>query len=144
MTEAPISVHTVIPDNDRRELEIRWNESRSDRFHYVWLRHAARTPDGMSNDTSVKIDLIPDQLDCLVVLETEIKENRLLVKWKDDGEVTDYSLAMLRNAVYNNESRSRRKSVSEYWNAATSDQIPRTNWVDLEQDSVLQLSLIHI
>ena len=138
MTEAPISVHTVLPDNDQRELEIRWNESHSDRFHYVWLRHAARTPDGMSNDTSVKIDLIPDQLDSLVVLETEISENRLLVKWKDDDEFTDYSLAMLKDAVYNDESRSRRKNVPEYWDAVTSDQIPRASWADLEQDSTLQ------
>ena len=138
MTEAPTSVHTIVPDNDRRVLEIRWDKNNSNRFHYVWLRHAARTPDGMSNDTTVKIDLIPDHIDTLSVIDTAVRDNRLLVTWKDGGMVTEYSLAMLRDAAYDNADRSRRKYLPELWDAGSAQLILQASWADLDQESVLQ------
>ena len=44
-------------------VEISWPEGGSDRFHYVWLRHAARCPGGMPNDTVNKLELLPDDVD---------------------------------------------------------------------------------
>ena len=57
----------VIEDAPRVELDphgrtiaVSWSDGFNSRFHYVWLRHSGRCPRGMPNDTSVKIDLLPD------------------------------------------------------------------------------------
>ena len=49
-------------DNVQRMLKLIWPGGKTSQFHYVWLRHSGRLTLGMANDTSVKIDLLPDNL----------------------------------------------------------------------------------
>ena len=58
---------TVTLDAVNRKLHLHWPENQSTEFHYVWLRHHARCPEGLPNDTSVKIDLVPDDPTSLVI-----------------------------------------------------------------------------
>ena len=58
---------TVTLDAVNRKLHLHWPENQSTEFQYVWLRHHARCPEGLPNDTSVKIDLVPDDPTSLVI-----------------------------------------------------------------------------
>ena len=60
-TDARAESVSVTWDNAQRRLRLQWDDQPLTEYHYVWLRHSARIPFGMANDTSVKIDLVPDE-----------------------------------------------------------------------------------
>ena len=96
MTEAV----TITLQPEQRKLVVDWAGEKSSSFHYVWLRHNARCSDGMPNDTSVKIDLLPDAPELLEISACKILDGALLIDWQTDGLQTRHSLETLRMSAY--------------------------------------------
>ena len=106
---------TVTLDAANRKLRLHWSEDQSTEFHYVWLRHHARCPDGLPNDTSIKIDLVPDDPSSLVICDYTITDEFLELSWADNGLKTKHPLAALVSVRYDRNSRKRRKPASILW-----------------------------
>ena len=91
MNTSSTSINASI-NAEQRKLTVRWPSGISHTFHYVWLRHNARCPDGMPNDTQVKIDLLPDDPESLVVESLKIKNDILEIHWADTVSYTHLTL----------------------------------------------------
>ena len=107
-----------------RKLIIEWSDGERSAFHYVWLRHSARCPEGMPNDTSVKIDLLPDAPESLAIADIEVKDDVLLIDWQNDGLQTRHGLANLRQSTYDAAARKRRKHQPVLWDRESASDIP--------------------
>ena len=98
---ANVNQETVVTLNPaERLLEIKWSDGEISRYHYVWLRHSARCSTGMPNDTSVKIDLLPDDPATLVINACHLDQNELVIDWQDDGLQTRHDLITLQRFAY--------------------------------------------
>lgn len=117
-----------------RKLEISWPDGVCHDYHYVWLRHSGRCSDGMPNDTSVKIDLLPDEPESLVATNCGIEHGMLFIDWQDDGLRTRHRLAILRQSAYDEDSRRRRKSQPILWDRDSTAHIPRFDYAALQGD----------
>ncbi|MCH2485452.1 MAG: gamma-butyrobetaine hydroxylase-like domain-containing protein, partial [Gammaproteobacteria bacterium] len=104
MNSSSTSVSASI-NAEQRKLTVRWPSGISHTFHYVWLRHNARCPDGMPNDTQVKIDLLPDDPESLVVESFEIKNDTLEIRWADGQIETTHNLPTLLDSAYDSSTR---------------------------------------
>ncbi len=110
--ESPI---TLAADPGGRRLRLTWPDGSEHVFHYVWLRHHARCPRGMSNDTRVKIDLLPDDPATLAVRDCYVDADRLVVNWSDHDLQTRHDLEDLRRCAYDDETRLARKHRPRTW-----------------------------
>ncbi len=125
MTESMlIEVKTVELDAAARRLSVVWADGGRDSFHYVWLRHQARCPDGMPNDTSVKIDLLPAEPASLAIEACRVETGSLLLDWSDGGLQTRHGLEFLRRSAYDAETRRRRKHRPILWDGEGGSRIP--------------------
>lgn len=140
-TEIGNSAATVGLNQPARTLSIRWPDGEVNQYHYVWLRHSARCFGGMPNDTSIKIDLLPDDPTTLVVANCVIEENRLRIDWADAGLVTFHELEDLRRSAYDQPARERRKHRPSLWDAQSASAISVFNFSALENESK-QLDLL--
>jgi len=109
---------------DARKLIIDWGDGDVSGFHYVWLRHSARCSHGMPNDTSVKLDLLPENPESLVIVDYLLEDGLLILDWQDDGRQTRHELETLRRSAYDKASRQRRKHQPILWDRAAADAIP--------------------
>jgi len=133
---------TVTLDAANRKLRLHWSEDQSTEFHYVWLRHHARCPDGLPNDTSIKIDLVPDDPSSLVICDYTITDEFLEISWADNGLKTKHPLAALVSVRYDRNSRKRRKPASILWPLDTGTAISCYPYSDLDDPaSLLQIGL---
>ncbi len=124
MESTPTAIARIENDAGERRLTIRWADGRSNTFHYVWLRHQARCPDGMPNDTSVKIDLLPEDPASLALEAYRVDAGSLLLDWSDDGLQTRHGLEFLRRSAYDDESRRLRKHRPNLWDGETACRLP--------------------
>ena len=131
-------------DNDNRKLLIQWPDGGQSQFHYVWLRHNARSPKGLSNDTDVKIDLIPDNPELLSIDHYELDNRFLRVHWHNDDLHTQHDLDDLHASAYDNPSRQARKHVPKLWEHANADEIPLFEFEQLSTQSGLLALLLGI
>ena len=120
---------------DTRQLQIVWEDGRVNRFHYVWLRHHARCANGMPNDTSVKLDLLPDDPAALQIDDHVLETETLILKWHDDALVTRHNLGVLRQSAYDRETRMQRKAQPVLWVRDTAAVIPDFGFDDLQDDT---------
>lgn len=127
-------VATVSDNPQKRALEIQWGDGTQSSFHYVWLRHHARLPDGMENDTSIKIDLVPDDPRTLSILEWSASECWLSIRWKNDEIETRHRLQNLKQLDYSREARTMRRIQPVLWTAATVHEIPSFDYHELFDD----------
>ena len=140
-TKSPDGV-TVTLDAVNRKLRLNWPENQSTEFHYVWLRHHARCPDGLPNDTSIKIDLVPDDPTSLVISDYTITDKSLEITWSDNDLRTTHPLGALVSVRYDQSSRKRRKSTPILWPLDTESSIPCYPCSDLDDPaSLLQIGL---
>ena len=140
-TKSPDDV-TVTLDAVNRKLRLNWPENQSTEFHYVWLRHHARCPDGLPNDTSIKIDLVPDDPTSLVISDYTITNEFLKITWSDNALRTTHPLSALVSVRYDQSSRKRRKSTPILWPLDTESSIPCYPCSDLDDPaSLLQIGL---
>ena len=123
---------TVTLDAVNRKLRLNWPENQSTEFHYVWLRHHARCPDGLPNDTSIKIDLVPDDPTSLVISDYNITDKSLEISWGDNDLKTTHPLGALVSVRYDQSSRKRRKSTPILWPLDTESSIPCYPCSDLD------------
>lgn len=127
---------------EQRKLTVRWPSGISHTFHYVWLRHNARCPDGMPNDTQVKIDLLPDDPESLVVESFEIKNDTLDIRWADGQIETTHNLPTLLGSAYDSATRRQRKPTPVLWHAGNTEEIPVYLFSDLNNlETTLQIAL---
>lgn len=136
MTTAQITI-----DAGQGKLIIRWDDGIDCEFHFVWLRHHARCPDGMPNDTSVKIDLLPDDPASLAIEGTSIEADYLCIDWSDAGLQTRHQLQSLRDSAYDRNARLARKHQPTLWDCDSAVQIPRFDFSAIVEESV-QLELM--
>ena len=92
-------------DASNRKIRLLWPDNQSAEFHYVWLRHHARCPEGLPNDTSIKIDLIPDDPASLVINRCSIKGECLEIEWGDQELKTLHPIPALASMQYGRDSR---------------------------------------
>jgi gamma-butyrobetaine dioxygenase len=119
---------------DQRKLVITWPDGETSAYHYVWLRHSARCSDGMPNDTSVKIDLLPDDPATLAIAEATIEGDALLVGWQDDALLTRHNLDVLRKSAYEDNARRRRKHRPVLWARDSAAAIPEFSYSQIDSD----------
>ena len=115
---------TASINSEERKLTIHWSDGKSSAFHYVWLRHSGRCPQGMLNDISIKIDLLPDDPKTLKIERFEIKDDALSIQWADDGLETIHELSTLRRQGYDASYRRQRKPLPCLWDAHNASDIP--------------------
>ncbi|MGE4660606.1 MAG: gamma-butyrobetaine hydroxylase-like domain-containing protein, partial [Arenicellales bacterium] len=140
MTKPPGNV-TVTLDAVNRKLRLNWSGDQSTEFHYIWLRHHARCPDGLPNDTSIKIDLVPDDPASLVIDDCKIIDEHLEITWGDRDLKTTHPLTALISFRYDSIGRKRRKPAPVLWSSGTAVPIPCYPYSDLQdQASLLQIS----
>ena len=133
---------TVTLDAVNRKLRLNWPENQSTEFHYVWLRHHARCPNGLPNDTSVKIDLVPDDPASLVISDYTITDESLEIIWDDNDLKTTHPLGALISVRYDQSSRKLRKPAPILWPLDTKSSIPCYPYSDLDDPaSLLQIGL---
>ncbi len=118
-----------------RLLEITWANGDVNRFHYVWLRHSARCGHGMPNDTSVKIDLLPDDPATLVIDACRIEGDELVIDWQDSGLQTRHDLNTLQGFAYDATARQARKHRPVLWDAVGASAIPVFDFDAIQDDS---------
>jgi len=141
VTKPPGNV-TVTLDAVNRKLRLHWSGDQSTEFHYIWLRHHARCPDGLPNDTSIKIDLVPDDPASLVIDDCKIIDEHLEIRWGDGDLKTTHPLTALISFRYDSIGRKRRKPAPVLWSSDTAVPIPCYPYSDLQnQASLLQISL---
>ncbi|MFT5399903.1 MAG: gamma-butyrobetaine dioxygenase [Planctomycetota bacterium] len=128
-------------DPGQRKLLIRWGDGVGSEFHLVWLRHHARCPDGMPNDTSIKIDLLPDDPATLAIESYAIDGDYLCINWQDGGLQTRHQLHSLRCSAYDPGARRARKHQPTLWNGESAVQIPNFDFDALDSEAV-QLELL--
>ena len=119
---------------EQRKLEFDWGDGESSTFHYVWLRHSARCSQGMPNDTSVKIDLLPDDPATLSIDNYAIDGDELVIDWSDESLQTRHDLETLRRSAYDRSARERRKHRPRLWSRDSADQIPVFAFDELQQE----------
>ena len=115
---------TVKVDAPNRKIRLLWPDNQSAEFHYVWLRHHARCPEGLPNDTSIKIDLIPDDPASLVINRCSIKGECLEIEWGDQELKTLHPIPALASMQYGRDSRQNRKPVPIFWPQDNNHPIP--------------------
>ena len=125
----------VSTDSKDRKLDITWADGYSSSFHFVWLRHNARCAHGMPNDTSIKIDLLPDDPASLAVEQVRIENGELIVDWQDEKLQTRHGLEALRASAYDETTRRRRKHRPVLWQRQNSDEIPRFGYADVQSEA---------
>ena len=108
----------------QRKLEISWPGSDSSAYHYVWLRHDARCAEPGADDTTVKLDLLPEQPETLAIDAVEIDGDVLRITWQDSAMPTEHSLARLQASAYDAGARRRRKHQPLLWSGKTAESIP--------------------
>lgn len=111
-------------DNSNRVIVISWPNGKMTSFHFVWLRHHARCPDGMPNDTTIKIDLLPDDPQLLRVDSIQLAGDRIRIQWEDDGLVTEHGLASLYTSAYDREARKESVPTPNLWDRDSSGEVP--------------------
>lgn len=131
----------VSNNTDERKLEITWQDGMVNAYHYVWLRHSARCSHGMPNDTSVKIDLLPDDPTRLAIGEYRIDDQELVIDWRDESLQTRHGLKALRLSAYDDRIRKARKHQPELWKRDNAERIPCFSFGDLKNESA-QLKLL--
>ena len=65
----------------------------------------------MPNDTQVKIDLLPDDPESLVVESFEIKNDTLEIRWADGQIETTHNLPTLLGSAYDSATRRQRNPL---------------------------------
>ena len=129
-------------DASNRKVHLLWPDNQSAEFHYVWLRHHARCPEGLPNDTSIKIDLIPDDPASLVINRCSIKGECLEIEWGDQELKTLHPIPALASMQYGRDSRQNRKPVPIFWPQDNNHPIPCYPYADLHDPaSLLQIGL---
>ncbi len=121
-------------DAKTRRLCIFWVDGRHDCYHYVWLRHQARCPDGMPNDTRVKIDLLPEDPATLAIEACRVERDSLLIDWGDSDLQTRHGLAALRRSAYGDEARRLRKHHPYPWDGESASRIQVFAHDDLDSE----------
>lgn len=116
-------IASVVDDPRHRALEIQWDDGSQTKYHYVWLRHHARLPNGMENDTSVKIDLVPDDPSTLSIGDWSASEGMLRINWNNDKIETCHNIQNLKRLAYSGKTRTKKRIDPIFWNGATADQI---------------------
>jgi gamma-butyrobetaine dioxygenase len=137
MTSTAPELPAIALQPDLRKLDVTWADGETSGFHYVWLRHSARCTHGMPNDTSVKIDLLPDDPATLAIDRCEIEEGQLVIDWSDDSLQTRHDLEALRRSAYDDAARARRKHRPLLWDRATAADIPVYDFGDLQSEQGL-------
>lgn len=131
---------TASVNSEQRKLTIQWPDGNSNTFHYVWLRHSGRCPQGMPNDTSIKIDLLPDDPKTLKIESFVIEGDVLSIQWTDDGLTTIHELSTLRRQAYDASCRRQRKALPCLWAAHNANDIPVFDYSALgDTKTVLQI-----
>ena len=127
---------------DERIVELTWDNGERNRYHYVWLRHSARCVHGMPNDTSVKIDLLPDDPSALAIETCCVEDSLLVIDWRDAGLQTRHELTNLRNSAYDDAHRLRRKHRPSLWQRDDAERIPRLDFASTQtREGLLELML---
>ena len=119
----------------QRKLTVCWNDTDSSAFHYVWLRHHARCAEAAADDTTIKIDLLPEDPSSLVIDAADIDGDHVVIRWQDDALTTRHPLADLRARAYDSASRQRRKHQPSLWNRDSAAELPRFDYSALNTDS---------
>ena len=129
-------------NNGDRKLNIVWPDGEHNDFHYVWLRHNARCPDGKLNDTDVKIDLLPDDPKTLSIKDINSVDQVLTINWQDDHLQTTHNLSVLRAMAYEKSTRRNRKHIPILWDASKAQNIPSFQFDSLnDETNLLELFL---
>ena len=124
----------VSTDPEKRKLDITWQDGTRSSFHYVWLRHSARCSHGMPNDTSIKIDLLPDDPKTLAINSCYVEADELVIDWHDENLQTRHGLESLRASAYDDKSRSRRKHQPTLWDRDTAASVPRFDYTETQTE----------
>ncbi len=119
---------TIELDAPGRRLTICWADGQTSAYHYVWLRHQARCVNGMPNDTSVKIDLLPDDPASLAIEKFSVDAGILSLRWADAGLETRHGLEALRDWAYDDSARQLRKHWPTLSQRETAARIPVFAW----------------
>ena len=136
MTSDDSASTDIVVNGADRKLEITWADGERNEFHFVWLRHNARCSHGMPNDTSVKIDLIPDDPTSLVIDACRIESGLLVIDWQDDGLQTTHEFETLRRSAYDQNVRMQRKHQPKLWDRDNADQIPAFENDQLQSEDI--------
>ncbi len=134
MTAALPELPVVVLHASQRKLDITWPDGETSSFHYVWLRHSARCTHGMPNDTSVKIDLLPDDPATLAIDRCAIEGGQLHIDWSDNALQTRHDLDTLRQSAYDDAARESRKHRPILWDRASAAGIPVFAFTDLRSE----------
>ena len=141
MTRTLPALPEVALNPDERKLTFTWDDGAAHSFHYVWLRHSARCSVEMPNDTSVKIDLLPDDPGSLVIDDCSIEGEMLVIQWRDGAIQTRHNLESLRQSAYDDDARKRRKHQPVLWDRDSASDIPVFKY-DHNQSENDQLDLL--
>ena len=119
----------VVPE---RQVEVRWSDGESSRYHFVWLRQLYFHPAiGRPDLPSGQALRLPDEPTSLSVSSCRIERQELVVDWVNDGAQTRHDLAWLRHNAYDQPLRLARKVHLTPWIGAQAAQFPWHSWDDV-------------
>jgi len=114
---------------DKHRFELHWNDGKTARFHYLWLRDNCPTtlhPDTQErvfNQLSVSADIHP--------LRFSIDNDTLAIDWSEQNHTSVFSGAWLRENAYSESLIVREPPTSVSWDASFIERVVRVNYQDL-------------
>ncbi len=126
----------ILINEKPRTLSIEWSDNNSSSFNYVWLRHSARCSSGMPNDTSIKIDLLPDDPSSLSIGDFQLVDNKLTINWNDNIQ-TYHDLEILKQSDYGKRARRARKTRPLHWVADDAANLPAFDFSEIDSQSAI-------
>ena len=123
--------HNIVLHREKRILDLLLASGERCSYPYIWLRHSARFSHGLQNDTSIKIDLLPDDPESLEIEEAKVESNLLKIVWNDTGVQTVHDLEFLK-------AHSKKSEISEsnssrfHWDKSSARQIAEFDYQEIE------------
>ena len=107
MTDDRVSIQSIVPTE--RQLEIRWKDGHTSRFHYVWLRdNCGCTVCGDKSGGHRYLELLALPLDVTPQAVRMEGNAHLAITWQAGGHKTRYDAAWLRAHCYSDSARAER------------------------------------
>ena len=118
-----IFIQSIVPTE--RQLEIRWKDGHTSRFHYVWLRdNCDCAVCGDKSGGHRYLELLDLPLDVTPQAVCMEGDGHLASTWQADGHKTRYAAVWLRAHCYSERARAERRPRSVHWDASTFDALP--------------------
>ncbi|MBX2867329.1 MAG: TauD/TfdA family dioxygenase [Acidiferrobacterales bacterium] len=144
MEASHIARERIEPENrvrdirsDENKVTIEWGDGHQSEFHTVWLRDNCSCEDCGDHSGGhrfFELNMLPERL----ANETTAEEGFIKICWEEDGHITLFDSAWLRNHCYSDQERNHRRQKPILWDASFINHLPSVTYASaLQSDSQL-------